>query len=154
MLQKSNQNLPINDVGIHRTQMQKDMILQKLKESGCRITRQRKMLLDVILNEDCSSCKEIYYKALKQDKSIGTATVYRMINTLESIGAINRKNMYKISCEQACEKDNVCTVRLDDNTEYHLSAKMWNQVITQGLKKCGYIGSQNLKSVVVRQCEC
>ena len=32
MLQKSNQNLPINDVGIHRTQMQKDMILQKLKE--------------------------------------------------------------------------------------------------------------------------
>ena len=71
-----------------------------------------------------------------------------------TIGAINRKNMYKISCEQACEKDNVCTVRLDDNTEYHLSAKMWNQVITQGLKKCGYIGSQNLKSVVVRQCEC
>ena len=63
MLQKSNQNLPINDVGIHRTQMQKDMILQKLKESGCRITRQRKMLLDVILNEDCSSCKEIYYNA-------------------------------------------------------------------------------------------
>ena len=36
MLQKSNQNLPINDVGIHRTQMQKDMILQKLKESGCK----------------------------------------------------------------------------------------------------------------------
>lgn len=98
--------------------------------------------------------KKFIYKALKQDKSIGTATVYRMINTLESIGAINRKNMYKISCEQACEKDNVCTVRLDDNTEYHLSAKMWNQVITQGLKKCGYIGSQNLKSVVVRQCEC
>ena len=60
MLQKANQNLPINDVGIHRTQMQKEIILQKLKERGCRITRQRKMLLDVILNEDCSSCKEIY----------------------------------------------------------------------------------------------
>ena len=71
MLQKSNQNLPINDVGIHRTQMQKDMILQKLKESGCRITRQRKMLLDVILNEDCSSCKEIYYKASMKDSGIG-----------------------------------------------------------------------------------
>ena len=78
MLQKSNQNLPINDVGIHRTQMQKDMILQKLKESGCRITRQRKMLLDVILNEDCSSCKEIYYKAIKKDPAIGIATVYRL----------------------------------------------------------------------------
>lgn len=31
MLQKANQNLPINDVGIHRTQMQKEIILQKLK---------------------------------------------------------------------------------------------------------------------------
>ena len=64
MLQKSNQNLPINDVGIHRTQMQKDMILQKLKESGCRITRQRKMLLDVILNEDCSVAKKFTVKHL------------------------------------------------------------------------------------------
>lgn len=66
MLQKANQNLPINDVGIHRTQMQKEIILQKLKERGCRITRQRKMLLDVILNEDCTSCKEIYYKASRR----------------------------------------------------------------------------------------
>lgn len=32
MLQKANQNLPIKDVGIHRTQMQKEIILQKLKE--------------------------------------------------------------------------------------------------------------------------
>ena len=71
MLQKANQNLPINDVGIHRTQMQKEIILQKLKERGCRITRQRKMLLDVILNEDCSSCKEIYYKASMKDSGIG-----------------------------------------------------------------------------------
>ncbi len=101
MLQKANQNLPINDVGIHRTQMQKEIILQKLKERGCRITRQRKMLLDVILNEDCSSCKEIYYKASMKDSGIGTATVYRMINILEEIGALSRKNMYKIACGPA-----------------------------------------------------
>ena len=35
--------------------------------------------------------KEIYYKALQKDSSIGPATVYRMVNTLESIGAISRK---------------------------------------------------------------
>ena len=54
------------------------------------------VLLDIILNENCSSCKEIYYKASRIDSRIGTATVYRMINTLEEIGAINRRNMYKI----------------------------------------------------------
>ena len=75
----------------------KDIIISRLKQQGCRITKQRIMLLDVILEEDCSSCKEIYYRASKKDPSIGTATVYRMINTLEDIGAISRKNMYKIS---------------------------------------------------------
>ena len=44
-----------------RTQMQKENIIQKLKERGCRITKQRLMLLDIILEEDCSCCKEIYY---------------------------------------------------------------------------------------------
>lgn len=71
--------------------MAREEILQRLREEGCRITRQRLIILDVILNGDCSCCKEIYYKASKQDKNIGTATVYRMINMLEQIGAINRK---------------------------------------------------------------
>ena len=55
--------------------MQKENIIQKLKERGCRITKQRLMLLDIILEEDCSCCKEIYYKASRLDDKIGTATV-------------------------------------------------------------------------------
>ena len=76
---------------------QKEQIVERLKENGCRITKQRLILLDVILSSDCGSCKEIYYRVSKIDNSIGTATVYRMINTLEEIGAINRKNMYKVN---------------------------------------------------------
>ena len=67
----------------HRTQMKRELIIQKLREQGCRITRQRRILLDIILEEECSCCKEIYYKALQKDSSIGPATVYRMVNTLE-----------------------------------------------------------------------
>ena len=80
----------------HRTQMKRELIIQKLREQGCRITRQRRILLDIILEEECSCCKEIYYKALQKDSSIGPATVYRMVNTLESIGAISRKNLKKL----------------------------------------------------------
>ena len=76
---------------------QKQIIINRLKEDGCRITKQRLMLLDIILEDECSSCKEIYYRATKKDPTIGTATVYRMINTLEEIGAISRKNMYQVS---------------------------------------------------------
>ena len=86
-----------DDGSYHRTQMQKELVIQKLREKGCRITKQRLMLLDIILEEDCSCCKEIYYRAVKKDARIGTATVYRMVNTLEEIGAISRKNMYKVT---------------------------------------------------------
>ncbi len=85
-----------NQQKYERTQMQREIVIQRLKEQGCRITKQRIVLLDIILNENCSSCKEIYYKASRIDSRIGTATVYRMINTLEEIGAISRRNMYKI----------------------------------------------------------
>ena len=78
-------------VGYERSEMQKDIILQRLRNRGCRITKQRMMLLDIILNEECSCCKEIYYKASKLDPNIGTATVYRMINTLEEIGLLTEE---------------------------------------------------------------
>lgn len=138
----------------HRTRMQKELILQQLKQEGFRITKQRKMLLDIILEEDCSSCKEIYYKAAKQDSRIGTATVYRMINTLEDIGAISRKNMYKVACGMGCGMENVCTIELNDDTVYELNAKHWNKVIVEGLKACGYLEKQKVRSVVVKPCEC
>lgn len=135
------------------SQMQKALIIEKLREKGCRITKQRLMLLDIILENDCSCCKEIYYKAAKIDNKIGTATVYRMINTLEEIGAINRKNMYKIACGKECGLEDVCSVELEDHTVRHLSAAGWMNVIKAGLQACGYTEGQDVLAVCVRQCE-
>lgn len=131
----------------HRTKMQKDIILQKLKEQGCRITRQRKMLLDIILEDECSCCKEIYYKALKKDDKIGTATVYRMVNMLEEIGAISRKNMYRISCGHCCSEEKDCIVELNDGKACQLSDSDWKKVIREGLKACGYIEDQEVQKL-------
>lgn len=134
--------------------MEKDMIVEKLREHGCRITKQRLILLDVILEEECSCCKEIYYKASKLDKRIGAATVYRMINTLEEIGAIDRKNMYKVACDKDCEMENICMIELEDNTVIELSAKKWKQIIQSGLDACGYLDGQSVRSVTAKSCEC
>ena len=132
-----------------RTKMQKEMILQKLKERGCRITKQRLILLDIILEEDCSCCKEIYYKASRLDGKIGTATVYRMVNTLEEIGAISRRNMYKIAYDTEDEmQEKVCSVELSDHTVCNLSMKMWNQVMLEGMKACGYIDNQEIENII------
>ena len=136
------------------TQMQKDRILSRLREKGCRITRQRLHLIDIILENECSSCKEIFYKALEQDNNLGVATVYRMVNLLEEIGAISRKNMYKVACSENCMMENACTIVLDDGTVYQLSAKCWNSVVKEGLKSCGYLEEQKVASVSIRPCEC
>ena len=115
-----------------RTQMQKENIIQKLKERGCRITKQRLMLLDIILEEDCSCCKEIYYKASRLDDRIGTATVYRMVNTLV---------------------ENACTIEFDDNTIVELSSSKWNQIIQSGLLACGYLNGHHVRSIMAKSYE-
>ncbi len=78
----------------------KALIMEELRKNGCRITNQRQLLIDIILQEECSSCKEIYYQASKTDTSVGMATVYRLVKTLEETGLIHRKNMYQIDCEE------------------------------------------------------
>ena len=122
----------------YRTQMQKDRIVERLKENGCRITKQRMVLMDVILSGNCSSCKEIYYKASKIDPKIGTATVYRMVNLLEEIGAISRVNLYEVTyvTEKRPEEH---VVELDDSSVRVLSETEWTRVIERGLRACKQI---------------
>ena len=105
----------------HRTEMQKELVIQKLREKGCRITKQRQILLDVILREE--------------------------------IGAISRKNMYRISCCLNCDKEDACTIELDDHTVCRLSAQNWYKVISEGLRACGYVDSQNVTKVMIDFCE-
>ena len=111
------------------TEMQRDLIIEKLKEKGLRIT----------------CCKEIYYRASALDPKIGVATVYRMVNTLESIGAISRKNMYRV----ACSTKGACTVELDDDTICNLSGQKLNEVILAGLRACGEISEQNIRTLAL-----
>ena len=132
----------MNDV-----KMQREMILQRLKEQGCRITKQRLALIDIILENECSSCKEIYYKAVRMDEKIGIATVYRIINMLEEIGAISRKNMYKFTgsdVDEELECVPCCRMELDDGTVLQLSDRKFRQVLTCGLESCGYMTGKRI----------
>ncbi len=154
-----------------RTKMQEDIIFQKLKDMGCRVTKQRRILLNVILQEECASCKEIYYKARREDPKIGAATVYRMINLLEEIGAISRNSIYTIpgsapvgaGCGECSDMDGgcvcveqgkkiACVIELDDHTSCCLSAKECCLAMTKGLRACGYIQCQNVTNILLSPC--
>lgn len=81
---------------------QKEQVINELKRRGKRMTKQRRILLDVIFGGTYSCGKEIYYDAIKIDPTIGLATVYRMLAILEEIGAVNR-------CYQCSLKNGSCS---------------------------------------------
>ena len=146
---------------------QRDIIIQQLRDSGCRITKQRLTILDIILNGDPSCVKEIYREAVKKDKNIGSATVYRMVNTLEEIGVINRKNMYQVDCSNCtalCEDadcDSACpggsciacetniVVTLDDESKIVISKEELKDLLYAGLKAKGRINDQKISRLAM-----
>lgn len=74
-----------------------EAVLRKLKENGCRITAQRRLLIQLISENEYSSCKEIYFAAKERDSKVGIATVYRMVQLLEDMGLIHKEMVVKMS---------------------------------------------------------
>ena len=66
-------------------------VIRQLKGNGYRITEQRRLLIQLILENEYSSCKEIYLAARVRDSKIGIATVYRMVQLLEDMDLIHKE---------------------------------------------------------------
>ena len=141
----------ITNIEQKRTAGRRERILEELRRNGFRITNQRKLLIDIILSEECSCCKEIYYQAVRQDPSIGIATVYRMVKTLEDIGAINRKNMYRINCEENCGFRGDCVLVLENKEKVSFSMEDFREAVGEVLRKKGYHGQQKVETVLWNQ---
>ena len=143
----ANENLMIG-----RAQLGKEDIYTMLKEQGFRLTEQRKTIVDVIVNEGYSCCKEVYIMAHKRDESIGIATVYRMIQVLEELGAISRKNLTKNACPgRCCDMKGGCTVVTDKSKQIFLSEEDIQEALKYIMDKNGYTNVDEIKAVLVNQ---
>ncbi len=137
----------LNTVENFQSKMQKEMIIKNLKKRGCRLTKQRLTLIDIILENNCASCKEIHYKASKIDHKIGVATAYRMIRLLEEIGAISRGNLYKLECAPGKEQKNVCKITLEDGSIHPFLLSDLDRVVNLGMRHCNYFMGHRVVSV-------
>ncbi len=130
----------------------KDAILEELKKRGFRLTGQRKIIVDIIANEEYSCCKEVYFMAHRRDPGIGIATVYRMMNLLEEIGAISRKNIQKTACSgRCCDMKCGCTVVTDECKQIFLSEDDIEEALKYIMKKNGYANVEEIKAVLINQ---
>lgn len=63
--------------------MDTEMVLAKLSMLGHRITRQRTLMVQVVLDSSCLQCAEdIYAKCKELDDSISFPTIYRTLDML------------------------------------------------------------------------
>ena len=129
--------------------LKKNEIVEKMKRNNFRITKQRLIVIDSIL-ESNSCCKDIYYRANKKDKKIGMATVYRVLNTLEEIGVIIRENGFRVKNSEPIEQINEWKITMENNASFKLTDKELYEVIHRGLLKFNYIDNVdniNIKSI-------
>ena len=84
---------------------QKKDIVNEFQRLGKRITKQRMVILDVILEQNWTDCKEVYYEAVQRDSTVGLSTVYRTIRMLEEIedGRLPEADFIELNaCVQGC----------------------------------------------------
>ena len=53
-------------------------------------------MLEIILENEYSSCKEIYFAAKEKDQKMGMATVYRMVQLLEDMELIHKDMVVRL----------------------------------------------------------
>lgn len=134
-------------VTFHAKTRQKQVILDEMKAQGLRITNQRSLVIDIILSNECTCCKEIFYQANRIDPTIGIATVYRMLKTLEEIGVIDRKNLYRISCERPQLPLTGIELELADQERIHLSMEEMKSAISLWMKSNGLHDKSEISNI-------
>lgn len=128
----------MQDERLIRVARRKDEILALLRQKGLRVTRQRKLILDIVFAHECTCCKEIYYQAAKKDKGIGIATVYRMVNVLTDLGVFQVQVPYRVAGEFVEGSMKGCQVILKGQETVELSREEWEGALIEILERKGY----------------
>lgn len=131
-----------------KAEKEKQKILELFRQRGMRITKQRMLILDVILENECSSCKEIYYRVSKKDKNIGVATVYRMVNSLNELRLFQISTSYSIA-EMEKSKYQVCKIILKDHSVVELKKEEWQEALKYFLIQKGYSKELKIDHVIM-----
>jgi Fur family ferric uptake transcriptional regulator len=138
----------MDDYYFEKPVKQKDLILAELKKQGCRITKQRNLIIDIILGYEYTSCKEIHWQVVQKDPTVGIATVYRMIKALEDIGALNRQFHYKVFYDGM---DGESIIILKNGGTVNLPAQKWINVIKAGLNTVCGIKDHEIEAIVMKK---
>lgn len=103
-----------------------DILKEKLKETGFKITPQRRAIIEILLknNKDHLSSEEIYDLVRVDCPEIGLATVYRTMQLLDEIGVISKLNL-----DDGCIRYEISLNKEDTHNHHHLICKNCGKIM-------------------------
>ncbi|MGL5347480.1 MAG: Fur family transcriptional regulator [Peptostreptococcaceae bacterium] len=103
-----------------------DILKEKLKETGFKITPQRRAIVDILLknNSEHLSSEEIYDLVRVECPEIGLATVYRTMQLLDEVGVISKLNL-----DDGCIRYELSLDKDDCHNHHHLICKKCGKIM-------------------------
>lgn len=108
-----------------------DIIREKFEKAQIRVTPQRALIVEVIMeSSDHPDADLIYRRAIQKDSSVSVATTYRTLNLLEEAGILRKLNMqdgkvrYEIEREDHSHLVDVENERIHEFKDERLGALM------------------------------
>lgn len=103
-----------------------EILKEKLKETGFKITPQRRAIIEILLKNDSEhlSSEEIYDLVRVDCPEIGLATVYRTMQLLDDVGVISKLNL-----DDGCIRYEICLDKEDSHNHHHLICKNCSKII-------------------------
>ena len=103
-----------------------DILKEKLRETGFKITPQRRAVIDILLkhNSEHLSSEQIYDLVRVDCPEIGLATVYRTMQLLDEIGVISKLNL-----DDGCIRYEISLNKNECHNHHHLICKNCSKII-------------------------
>lgn len=103
-----------------------EILKEKLKSTGFKITPQRRAIIEVLIENENShlSSEEIYDKVRVNCPEIGLATVYRTMQLLDEVNGISKLNL-----DDGCIRYEINIEGENEHHHHHLICKECNAII-------------------------
>ena len=136
-------------------------LLKKCTDAGIRMTAQRSLIIETLLeSDDHPDADRVYRRAVERDQSISLPTVYRALNLFEGAGIIKKINMNDGKARfEPVRNDHDHLIDADNGHIHEFQNQELKQILDSIAKEMGYEVIEHRIEIVGRRsgesnCDC
>ena len=136
-------------------------LLKKCTDAGIRMTAQRSLIIETLLeSDDHPDADRVYRRAVERDQSISLPTVYRALNLFEGAGIIKKINMNDGKARfEPVRNDHDHLIDADNGHIHEFQNKELKKILDSIAKEMGYEVIEHRIEIVGRRsgesnCDC